>query len=99
MTQYAQPSAEAPIAKDCIRLKVRLFAGLREQIGRAVVEIDLEPGARAIDLRRRLAERFPAVEPLLKRSALAVADEFADDEVVLHPDQVLALIPPVSGGQ
>lgn len=99
MTQHGQPAAEGPNAKDGIRLKVRLFAGLREQIGRDVVEIDLEPGARAVDLRRRLAERFPAIEPLLKRSALAVADEFADDEVVLHPDQVLALIPPVSGGQ
>lgn len=99
MTASGQPAAQGPIAKDCIRLKVRLFAGLREQIGRDVVEIDLEPGARAIDLRRRLAERFPAMEPLLKRSAVAVADEFADDDVELHPDQVLALIPPVSGGQ
>lgn len=82
-----------------MRLKILLFAALRERMGVEAVEIELEPGSRVADLRRGLSEQFPTLGPLLSRCAIAVAEEFADDETVLRPEEVVALIPPVSGGQ
>ena len=52
----------------------------------------------APDLRRVLAGRYPKLAPLLERSAFAVNDEFASDDVVIGANAVVALLPPVSGG-
>jgi len=50
------------------------------------------------DLRRRLAQDHPRLAALLERSALAVNEDFADEEVTITPDAEIALLPPVSGG-
>jgi molybdopterin converting factor small subunit len=79
-------------------LTVHLFARARDLAGAAAVAVELPDGATAADLRRRLAESYPALAPLLSRSALGVADEFAEDDLVLEPGAEIALLPPVSGG-
>ena len=58
----------------------------------------LPDGATVGQLRRRLAEEQPALAALLQRSALAVNDEFAEDQTTLPPGADVALLPPVSGG-
>jgi molybdopterin converting factor subunit 1 len=78
--------------------RVRLFARARDLAGSDVVTLDLPAGATAGQLRRRLAEAVPALARLLERSALAVDNEFAGDEVVLPDGAEIALLPPVSGG-
>jgi molybdopterin converting factor subunit 1 len=77
---------------------VRLFARARDLAGVEVVAVELPAGATVADLRQQLAVRFPALKGLLPRSALAVNDEFAEDNLVLPPDTEAALLPPVSGG-
>jgi molybdopterin converting factor subunit 1 len=79
-------------------MRVLLFARARDLAGTAAVEIVLPPGATVADLRRALAERLPKLAPLLEKSALAVNDEFAGDDVVLDGAAEVALLPPVSGG-
>jgi molybdopterin converting factor subunit 1 len=78
--------------------RVRLFARARDLAGAAEVEVEVPAGGTVADLRRRLAEARPALAGLLSRSAVAVAGEFAGDEVVLGPGAEIALLPPVSGG-
>jgi molybdopterin converting factor subunit 1 len=78
--------------------RVRLFARARDLAGTTVVELDLPDGATVGDLRQLLAAEHPALGPLLPRSALAVNDEFAEDDVKLPRDAEMALLPPVSGG-
>jgi molybdopterin converting factor subunit 1 len=81
-----------------MRVRVRLFARARDLAGSEMIEVALEAGATVGELRRRLAEKIPALAGLLARSALAVNDEFAGDDVPLVPDAEVALLPPVSGG-
>ena len=80
------------------RARVRLFARAKDLAGAEAVEVELPAGATVGDLRRRLAEAKPALTSLLGRSAVAVNDEFANDNMVLPPDAAVALLPPVSGG-
>ena len=75
---------------------VRLFARARDLAGADHVTVDLPDGATVADLRRRLGETHPRLADLLARSALAVADEFAADALVLPPAAEIALLPPVS---
>jgi molybdopterin converting factor subunit 1 len=79
-------------------VQVRLFARARDLAGTDRVALDLPEGATAGDLRRRLGRAFPALQGLLERSALAVNEEFAGDELPLPPHAEVALLPPVSGG-
>jgi molybdopterin converting factor subunit 1 len=79
-------------------MKVLLFARARDLAGADAVEIDLPPGATGAGVRRALAARYPRLGPLVQRCALAVDDEFAEDDTVVPPTAVVALLPPVSGG-
>jgi molybdopterin converting factor subunit 1 len=81
-----------------MRVRVRLFARSRDLAGADAVILDLPAGTTAGDLRRRLAEAYPALGGLLERSALAVDNEFAEDSLTLPVDAEVALLPPVSGG-
>ena len=76
-----------------MKVRVRLFAVLRERAGARELELDLPEGARvrdALDAVGELAAGLPLV--------MAINREYADREAVLHADDELALIPPVSGG-
>jgi molybdopterin synthase catalytic subunit/molybdopterin converting factor small subunit len=76
-----------------MRIRVRLFAQLRERAGRDAVELELPEGARVADALAALddvAAGLPVV--------MAVNREYAGAETVLAADDELALVPPVSGG-
>jgi molybdopterin converting factor subunit 1 len=77
---------------------VRLFARARDLAGAAALAVELPDGATVGDLRRRLAQARPELASLLDRSALAVNDEFARDELPVPAGAEIALLPPVSGG-
>jgi molybdopterin converting factor small subunit len=79
-------------------IAVQLYARARDIAGCPCLLVPLPEQATVGDLRRRLAELLPNLAPLLARSALAVDNEWADDEVILSPDAGVALLPPVSGG-
>jgi molybdopterin converting factor subunit 1 len=79
-------------------IHVRLFARARDLAGTDQVSVRLAEGARASDLRRQLAKDYPILDGLLNRSALAVNDEFADDNLTIPWGAEVALLPPVSGG-
>jgi molybdopterin converting factor subunit 1 len=78
--------------------RVQLFARARDLAGAATVAVELPEGATVGDLRRRLGMEHTSLASLLPRSALAVNDEFAEDEEQLPRDAEIALLPPVSGG-
>jgi molybdopterin synthase catalytic subunit/molybdopterin converting factor small subunit len=74
-------------------VRVKLFAGLRERAGTAELSLDLPEGARVADALREV--RWLTEDA---RVVMAVNLDYADETLVLGPDDELALIPPVSGG-
>jgi molybdopterin converting factor subunit 1 len=78
---------------------VRLFARAKDLAGAGEVRVDLPDGATVADLRRRLAADYPTLAGLLERCAVAVNDEFADDDLTLPFPAEVAVLPPVSGGR
>jgi molybdopterin converting factor subunit 1 len=79
-------------------VRVRLFARARDLVGADAVTVELPAGGTVGDVRAALGETCPELRPLLPRSAVAVAEEFAGDEVVIPAGAEVALLPPVSGG-
>ncbi len=81
-----------------MRVTIQLFARARELARRETVTVELPTGATVGQLRQRLAETMPSLEPLLARCRIAVAEEFANESALLSESSEVALIPPVSGG-
>jgi molybdopterin converting factor subunit 1 len=79
-------------------LAVRLFARARDLAGCDVITLEVSNTATVGQLRERLAVSYPALANILARCALAVNDEFAEDEVPVPSGAEIALLPPVSGG-
>jgi MoaE-MoaD fusion protein len=72
---------------------VKLFAGLRERAGANELPLTVADGARVADVLAQLSDVTAGIPVVM-----AVNQEFADESVVLHAGDELALIPPVSGG-
>lgn len=81
-----------------MKIRVKLFAILRDAAGTGDVELDVPPGTRAGAIRQMLSAARPAIERYLPRVALAVNRSYATPETELREGDEVALIPPVSGG-
>lgn len=84
---------------DTINVEIRLFARLRELCGdQGRVDVEVPAGATAQQCFDRLGERCDKVTPLRQSLAVAVNDEYATWDRELCDGDVVAFIPPVSGG-
>ena len=81
-----------------MRVRVRLFASLREAAGEGELELDLPAGATAEDAWRALALRHPALASRRASLTAAVNRRYAPFEAPLAPGDEVVFIPPVSGG-
>ena len=80
-------------------VNVRLFASLKDAIGEREITLALPEGATIDALRACVGERYPAVKPLLPNVVCAVGEEYVPDTHALREGDLVALIPPVSGGR
>jgi len=76
-----------------VQVSIRLFAGLRERAGTGARELELADGARVADV-------WPGLELGEEPAGLlyAVNKRYADAQAELRDGDVVAVIPPVSGG-
>ena len=81
-----------------MRVRVRLFASLREAAGCSEVELELPAKATADEAWRRLAGEFPALASRRASLAVSVNRSYAGFDTALEDGDELAFIPPVSGG-
>jgi|YNPMSStandDraft_1061717.scaffolds.fasta_scaffold01170_11 molybdopterin converting factor subunit 1 len=81
-----------------VTIHVRLFAIFREMVGMDHIALELPAGSTVSDLIQELSQRWPNLRSILKRSAIAINQEYASAQRPLMPGDEVALIPPVSGG-
>lgn len=81
-----------------MNLRVRLFASMRERLGKSEVALALPDALDVAGLQARLAAEYPALNLDQQRYTVTVNRSFARPEQVLHDGDEVALIPPVSGG-
>jgi len=81
-----------------MNVRVLLFAALREAAGSREVCIAVPEGASVAELRERLVVEYPSLARLLPNAAAAVNEEYSDAAARLSAGDMVAFIPPVSGG-
>ena len=90
--------ASAPGQSRSMRVRVRLFASLRETAGTPEALLELAAGSTAEDAWGRLAGDFPALTPRRASLAVSVNRRYGRFDTVLQDGDELVFIPPVSGG-
>lgn len=81
-----------------IRVRVRLFARLRELADARVVDLEIPAGSTVEDAWEALTAATPAVAALRPYVRFAVDGAYAEADTALGDGTELACIPPVSGG-
>ena len=81
-----------------MHVRVRLFASLREAVGRDHLDLDLPDGATAEDAWARLVAEYPALAPRRRSLSAAVNRRYLPFDAPLAEDDEVVFIPPVSGG-
>lgn len=79
-------------------VEVLLFARLREVCGQRQMGIELAEGATVADCFVHLAERFPELNGLRESVVVAINEEYAAWTDRPADGDMVAFIPPVSGG-
>lgn len=86
-----------------MKTRIALYGALREADPRGYVELEVPAGCTVAALREllvsHLGEHAPAVAAgLVRRSAVASAEEILHNHRAVPADVELAILPPVSGG-
>ncbi|MDH7486356.1 MAG: molybdopterin converting factor subunit 1 [Anaerolineae bacterium] len=81
-----------------MKVTVKLFAWLRQRLGRPELELELPDGATVADLQARLQAGYPQLHLDDGDVLIAVNLRYAPPDRVLGEGDEVALIPPVGGG-
>lgn len=81
-----------------MRVRVRLFAVVRQWAGAETAELDLPEPATVADLRRSLLKQLPQLLQFGPQLRFSVNSQYADDALPIPAGAEIACIPPPSGG-
>ena len=81
-----------------MRVKVLLFARLREIAGQSALACDVPPGATIADVWQAIAGRHPDLAPFGAAVSCARNEDFARMHTAVQDEDEIAFLPPVSGG-
>lgn len=80
-----------------MELTVYGFGIAKDIIGGSTISINLSETASVSELKDFLFQQYPEFKKL-RSLAIAVNSEYAQDDLILHGQDDVVLIPPVSGG-
>lgn len=81
-----------------MQVRVRLFARAREVAGVGELVVELPPRSTVQDAFAAAVDRAAGLGSMRAQLLVAVNEDYAEWSTALAPDDVVALIPPVSGG-
>jgi len=81
-----------------MRIRLRLFASVKDIVGQRELTLDLPEGTTTAELLERIARDHPRLRTMAPTLLLAVNREYAEGTRILADGDEVALIPPVSGG-
>jgi len=81
-----------------MKVRLLLFAVLRDLVGESEMTLELEPGARAVDVWASLREKHAGLASHEKPPMTAINETYVQPDAELHDGDELVFIPPVAGG-
>ncbi|MFQ5850645.1 MAG: molybdopterin converting factor subunit 1 [Candidatus Binatia bacterium] len=81
-----------------MKVKVKIFAALRERVGASEITKELGEGSTVRDLWEAVQRDYPKLAPVGMRLLYAVNQDYVEADHVLEDGDEVAFVPPVSGG-
>lgn len=80
-----------------MKITLLLFGITTDLLGTSSIKIELDNLCSVADLKSTLTKNYPQLKKITSY-AVAVNEEYAQDNLLLKENDVVAIIPPVSGG-
>ena len=80
------------------KIKVRLFAILREMVGEREITITIPAGITVNHLNKEILKKYPQLKSLNNKFVTSVNCKVTTGDTVITSKDEVALLPPVSGG-
>lgn len=81
-----------------MELEIRLYATLRDKVGKAKIQIELDAPATVESLKEAIKTKYPEMTVGVDSSVVSVNRAFATMETPIEANDEIAMFPPVSGG-
>lgn len=81
-----------------MKIRIKAFAAVREILGYREKEMEFRDGSSVGDVFGILSDSFEELGKMKNALLFAVNEEYCGEERVLDNDDILAILPPVSGG-
>lgn len=80
------------------KVRVLLFATLRDYVGSRSIEIDIPSGTTVGELTGLLIEKYPRLGKVKEMMLTAINRQYAAESQIIPENAEIAYFPPVSGG-
>ena len=80
------------------KVKILLFATLRDYVGAKTLEMEIPAGITIANLKALMVKAYPRLAPVEESMMAAINREYTADEEVVPVEAEIAFFPPVSGG-
>lgn len=80
-----------------MNLKVLLFGISKDLLGTTSLVFSISPNTTVLEFKTQLQKEYPQLSEI-NSYAIAINESYATNETVLKENDLIAIIPPVSGG-
>jgi molybdopterin converting factor subunit 1 len=80
------------------KIKVRLFAILREMVGETEITITVPTGSTVSYLNNEISKKYPQLKSFSNKFVTSVNCKVTTGDTIITSKDEIALLPPVSGG-
>ena len=84
--------------RDNDKIKVRLFANLRELVGEREITIIIPSGVTVSYLNNEILKKYPQLKSFSNKFVTSVNCKVTTGDTIINSSDEIALLPPVSGG-
>jgi molybdopterin converting factor subunit 1 len=86
------------VVSDDDKIKVRLFAVLKEAVGKKEIIIAVPSGATVKMLKNKILQEYPSLISFSNKFIISVNLKVATGDTIITPRDEISILPPVSGG-
>jgi molybdopterin converting factor subunit 1 len=86
------------VTSDDDKIKVRMYAILREAVGKKEIIITLARGSTVKTLKKKILQEHPSLISFNSQFIISVNHKVVMEDTIISPKDVIAVLPPVSGG-
>jgi molybdopterin synthase sulfur carrier subunit len=81
-----------------VKVKVLYFSSVKDKLKKQLEELEIKENATVEELINVLQKKYPEAKDNFLNAMIAVNEEYKDKNYTLKNNDVVAIIPPVSGG-